>query len=163
MQSRLWNQYHDYDSKKWIRMRKREVTLLTNYEMRESWLTVMKWFLFLRVFWLYTRETKKKNERVYSGRRNKSANLTPRFCHIPIIPLPMWQTNFSSQIICRFDKKRKIVPNCTLFYNIKKIFFKLKKGLSMFLIHTFCAPLKNSPHISLNVFKILTFYIRYQN
>jgi len=31
----------------------------------------------------------------------------------------------------------------------------------MFLVLTFCVSLKNSPYISLNVFKILTFYLRY--
>jgi len=36
-------------------------------------------------------------------------------------------------------------------------------GLNMFLVLTFCAPLKNNPYISLNVFKILTFYLCYKN
>jgi len=40
---------------------------------------------------------------------------------------------------------------------------KYFKGLNMFLVLTFCTHLKNSPYISLNVFKILTFYLRYQN
>ena len=33
----------------------------------------------------------------------------------------------------------------------------------MFLVLTFCSPLNNSPYSLLNVFKILTFYLRYQN
>jgi len=42
-------------------------------------------------------------------------------------------------------------------------FSLLYYGLNMFLVLIICAPLKNSPYISLNVFKILIFYFRYQN
>jgi len=54
---------------------------------------------------------------------------------------------------------------CIIFFFLQFIVQKIPYllGLNMFLVLTFCAPLKNSPYISLNVFKILTFYLRYQN
>jgi len=56
---------------------------------------------------------------------------------------------------------RKLVdPRLGDNYSIDSINKVFIYGLNMFLVSTFYAPLKNNPYISLNVFKIPTFFHR---
>jgi len=72
------------------------------------------------------------------------------------------QRNFLDGLKRKIDifMTTKSIFNLIYTFLLLKLILSLNLGLNMFLVPIFCPSLTNSPYISINIFKIPTFFLR---